>query len=196
MEDSEKPMVEVIEEGRITKVPEIYALREGLPILRRIKVEKKIVEDVADMMPISRRSTSDTLNRGMVVDNFRRHDWKENQVLLELVENFHWMIRSERRKRGLSRIQFAKQIGEKDEYIRMLENGVLPTKDFVLINKVQDALKINLRKDNVDYSKTAHDLISDTQEKNRLKGEEKKKRAEREELKGIYGEESEILEED
>ena len=41
----------------------------------------------------------------------------------------------------------------------MLEYGSIVVSDFVIINKVQDALHINLRKDKVDLHKSVHEMI-------------------------------------
>ena len=41
----------------------------------------------------------------------------------------------------------------------MVEAGFLPSNDFVLINKVQQALGINLRKDKKDFSKSANEMM-------------------------------------
>lgn len=192
MENYGEKLVEVIEDGRISKVTENYARREGLPILRRVATPKPVEE----RLPPSGIKTNLTkrLNRGLIVDNFRKPDWKEDQVLHELVENFHWKIRVERRRKGLSRLQLAKMINEKEEDLRKLENGILPSKDFVLIHKIQDALKIKLRKGGVDYTKSAREMMKENEALGKSRENEMKRRAEDEKLKSVYGSDIEILE--
>jgi ribosome-binding protein aMBF1 (putative translation factor) len=72
---------------------------------------------------------------------------------LNLVENFHWAIKMARRARKLSVAQVAKEIGESEAVIEMVERGVLPEDDFRIINKLETFFKIKLLKDkeNVRY---------------------------------------------
>src|SRR3989344_3162070 len=149
-------IVEAIEDGRIVRVSEDYARREGLTILRR----PSYAQD---------KSTSET-ERKKITQEFRPHildtlkrptGWKEKQVLSELVDNFHWLIKIERKKRNLSRSQFAKTIEESEDAIKILEFGKLPSNDFIILNKVQKALNINLRKDGKDFSRSIKDMVDE-----------------------------------
>lgn len=192
MEMHNEKLVEVIEGGRIAKVPEYYARREGLPILRKVATPKPVEEKLPPSgikTPLSKR-----LNQGLIVDNFRKHDWKEDQVLQELVENFHWKIRVERRRQGFTRRQLAKKIGEQEENLRKLENGILPMKDFILIHKVQDVLGIKLRKGSVDYTKSAHEMMKENEALGKSREKELRDREHDAQLKQVYGEDIEILE--
>lgn len=192
MELMGETLVEVIEDGRIAKVSEQYARREGLPILRRVTQQKPVEEKLPPSgikTPLTKR-----LNQGLIVDNFRKPDWKEDQVLQELIENFHWKIRVERRRQGFTRRQLAKKIGEKEDDLRKLENGILPTKDFILIHKIQDVLGIKIRKGNVDYSKSAHEMMQENVALGKSREKELRDREHDARLKQVYGEDIEILE--
>ena len=156
--EKESKFVDAIEEGKIVKVSEFYAKREGLPILRKsTTIQTQSVPLRArperEAQPRSRSDLYDYLKKPA--------DWKEKQVLSELVENFHWRIRMERRKKGVTKKQLAQMIGEKEEVIRTIEYGRLPTKDFVLINKIQKALGINLRKDGKTFDTSVKKLLDE-----------------------------------
>ena len=154
----EERLVEAIEEGKIVRVPENYARREDLPILRRVDIE---------FSSSSRFKAKKEENVGVYgVDEFRRPlKWKENRVVQELVDNFHWEIVRERRRRDLTRKQFAELIGEDENILKKVENGILPSDDFILINKIQSTLGINLRKDGYDSEESARGAIKNVSEK-------------------------------
>ena len=64
----------------------------------------------------------------------------------DLAENFHWVIMRARRAKHVSREQFARDLGESETLIKMVEQGVLPEDDNLIINKIEGYLSINLRK--------------------------------------------------
>ena len=63
-----------------------------------------------------------------------------------LVNNFHWVIMRARRAKHISREQFARDLGESETLVKMIEQGVLPEDDNRIINKIEGYLGINLRK--------------------------------------------------
>jgi ribosome-binding protein aMBF1 (putative translation factor) len=153
----QKRMVEAIEEGKIVKVSEDYAKREGLMILRRPEIDFKVDGSIASREDDERR---------LLMDDFRKPlDWKDNRVAKDLVENFHWHIARERRRKNTTRRDFAEALGESENTIKMLENGILPKNDFVLIKKVQDYLGINLRKDKQVFGQEMRELVESEQAK-------------------------------
>ena len=140
--------VEAIEDGKIVKVNEDYAKREGLIILRKDNVIRE------------EKSTEVPFEGKMALDDFRRPLNRGNdQVSSELVDNFHWHILRERRRLNLTRSQFAQALGEDEEVVKMVENGLLPAKDFILINKIQKFLRLNLRKDQQDFVQPMRRLV-------------------------------------
>jgi len=151
--ESDNKMVEAIEEGKIVKVDESYAIREGLPIIRKPQYR------------IGNQSNEGAQSKGLErpslsLKSFRKPlDWQKNKVVKELVPNFHWEILKRRRVMNVGRRQFASAIGESEECIKLLENGILERDDFILINKVQNYLGINLRKDGVSFGQEMRKLI-------------------------------------
>jgi len=154
----EDKIVDAIDEGKIVKVRESYAKQEGLPILKKPRMQ-----DVKERVEvISHYSTTKTEDKRPIKDYLDRPlNWRKDQVIQELVENFHWIIGRERRRKSLTRKQLARLTNEKEDHIKMIEYGVLPTHDFVLINKIQDALGINLRKDKKDFNIPVRKLIEE-----------------------------------
>ncbi|MDP3881398.1 MAG: hypothetical protein Q8Q31_00785 [Nanoarchaeota archaeon] len=145
-EYSNGQIVEAIDDGRIVRVPEKYALREGLPILRRKELSfLGTPEKQAVMKDINNKERSQ-LDR---MDALRRPLRVKNNVIASLSDNFHWHISSKRREFGWSRKQLAERINASEAEVKMIENGFLPKDDFILINKIEQVFGINLRKENV-----------------------------------------------
>lgn len=140
-------LVDAIEEGKIVKVTEDYAIKENLPILR--KHEKK---------PEVQKKSNDPEN--LFFEDLRRPlNYKKSQVLSDLIDNFQWEIAKKRKALGMSRRMLAEQINETELSLKLIENGMLPKDDFVIINKIQSRLGINLRKDKQDMTKSARSLL-------------------------------------
>ena len=156
MDYGQKDLVEAIEEGRIVKVPESYAKREGLLILKKSPMQLQKQQPPSYLT--ERKNHSDRTKP--LTDYLRsRPDWREKQVISELVDNFNWQIRYNRRRLGLTRKQLARMMNVPEEELQILESGRLPSNDFILINKVQKTLGINLRKDGKEFDISAEELM-------------------------------------
>lgn len=155
--------VEAIEEGKIVKVSEEYAKKEGLPILRRPK--PKVVWPTQKKQE-EKRISFDDLRKPL--------NWKSSQVFPDLMDNFHWEITKKRKKLGMSRKQLADSINESENTLKLVENGVLPKDDFKIINKIQERLHINLRKDALDFSQPMRELIDSPPKEKTEEGSEEK----------------------
>ncbi len=139
-------IVEAIEDGRIVRVSEDYAKREGLLILRK----KPQVSDA----PLSAKEKKDEgmrRNKGFVgMDDLRKPlKSQRSEVMNELIENFHWVLLEKRKARGLTRKKVAEALAESEMNIKMVENGVLPMNNFVLVNKLESYYGVSLRKNKV-----------------------------------------------
>jgi ribosome-binding protein aMBF1 (putative translation factor) len=157
----EDMLVEAIEEGRIVKVPEFYAKSEGLPIIRKpsmVELQKK----ASNLVPGLQEKISQENKKPFSELLQNPKSWKKQQVTSELLDNFHWNIRIERKRRGISRKQFSKILNVSEENIKMIEAGFLPSNDFILINKIQQELGINVRKDKKDYTQSIGDMMKKT----------------------------------
>jgi len=148
--EEEEKIVEAIEDGKIVKVTEDYAKREGLLILRR--AQEMPQQGFSEKMRYRKPEEFDIKkekDRKMIVgmDDLRKPlRYREGDITKELIENFHWKISQKRRERGLTRKQVALAIGESENDIKIIENGVLPMNNFVLVSKLESYFGINLRK--------------------------------------------------
>ena len=93
--------------------------------------------------------------------------YKGSQVLSELVDNFQWHIIKKRRALGLTRKRLAEKLGETENTIKLLENGVLPREDFVIINKLQNFFSFNIRKDKKDFAHSPRSLIKEQKQEDK-----------------------------
>jgi DNA-binding transcriptional regulator YiaG len=164
-------MVEAIDNGRIVRVSEEYAKMEGLPILRRSNVENNEKKPVSEGDLVKRREfsgrgifESSKNTRGLLAFEEYRRPLKrsESDVSNELVDNFHWEILKRRKEKEISRKQFASDLHVSEDEVKMVENGRLPRNDFVLINKIQSYLGINLRKDGQDFSRPVREKVENS----------------------------------
>lgn len=139
---SDTRYVEAIKDGEIIKVPERVAREEDLFVLRRLEAPAKapIIPDKR-IDPISIKSSS-YLSEWKI----GKAGYKRNNVASDLIDNFQWEISRQRRKRNISRKQLADAVQAKEEELKFVEMGQLPRDDFVLISRIENYLKINLRK--------------------------------------------------
>ena len=84
--------------------------------------------------------------RDIVDRNLKIGSQKNVKPRPDLAENFHWVIMRTRRAKGVSRAQFAKDLGESETLVKMVEQGVLPENDNLIISKIEAYLGISLRK--------------------------------------------------
>ena len=144
--DSSERMVEAIEEGKIVKVSESYAKKEGLLILRKEPIPQSFSEKMGYRKPgiIEEKKEKKFF---IPMDDLRKPlKRKGDDITKDLIENFHWKIVQRRRERGLTRKQVANAIGESELDLKVIENGVLPANNFVLISKLEDYYGMALRK--------------------------------------------------
>ena len=158
--------VEAIENGKIVKVSEDYAKREGLLVLRKESKFDRSEESGEEGRKSIMTSHDHDENKLLSFDDFRKPlKMKNNQVYRELIDNFHWDIKKARRDKGLMRKKVAKDLGIDEADLKLIENGIYPDKDFVLINKIQKYFGLNLRKDKKDdlvFDQNMRKLAEDT----------------------------------
>src|SRR3989344_8786729 len=124
---SENRFVDVIEEGRLVRVPEDYAIREGLMIIRRpeMPLGQRDSEAIDKLKAEKREKDFFSLDK-------LRKPIKKNGVAESLVDNFNWIISQKRRERNMTRKQLSGAIGVKEGDLKMIENGLLPSEDYVV----------------------------------------------------------------
>lgn len=151
VKQEEANWVDAIDEGKIVRVSEEHARREGLPIIRRPSMElQQFAAEKAKAQSISHREKKGLLR----FEEFRKPLKNDNALANELIENFHWLISQKRKDRRATRKHVAESIGVNEYDLKMLENGILVSNDFILINKLEKYYNINLRK-NANYNESA-----------------------------------------
>jgi transcriptional regulator with XRE-family HTH domain len=147
-------IVEAIEEGRIVRVSEEYAKQEGLLILRKASSGEGVREKVDVKKGLGEE-------RRLGFDDYRRPlDWRKNKIIDALIDNFNWEIAKMRKAKNITRKQLATEVGVSENTIKIVENGILPSEDFVLINKIENYLGISLRKDKTGFGGSPREMLN------------------------------------
>ncbi len=145
----ELKMVEAIDEGRIVCVSEEYAVREGLMILRKPHMAAP-AQPLVEERPEKRSSGIDALRKPL--------RYKQNDIAPSLVEHFHWVVAQKRKERNMTRKQLATAVQCSEHALKMIENGILPADNYILINRIEKYFGIALRKDGQNYQGSMRDL--------------------------------------
>ena len=152
----DEKIVDAIREGEIVTITEREARDDNLFILRE---HHEAPEVLISAMPLPEWRVRRAAHHAKlelparVLPKWQSYlpEYKKNNVLKELIDNFQWEIAKARRAKNLSRLQLANVLGVPEQHIKMLENGDLPSDDFVLLTKLQNYLGINLRKDGKSF---------------------------------------------
>jgi ribosome-binding protein aMBF1 (putative translation factor) len=72
---------------------------------------------------------------------------KPEDIALKLVDNFHWRILTERRRKGLSLKQLAEAIQDSESALKLIERGELSSGSLELIKKLEFYFKLKFIKD-------------------------------------------------
>ncbi|MCU0642433.1 MAG: hypothetical protein MUF61_02545 [archaeon] len=159
--------VEAIESGKIVRVSEEYAKREGLLILRKPMA--------IDPKQAAQKTENKFDRKGFIGFEDLRKPLRagENDLSKELIDNFHWALMQKRKVKGLTRKQVAEAIGESELNMKIIENGVLPENNFVMVNKLESYFGIVLRK-NPSTKQTSQPLRTLVEKNLEVKVPEKK----------------------
>lgn len=83
----------------------------------------------------------------------------------ELVDNFHWIVMRARRIRHLTQGQLAQAIREPEKAVKLIEEGFVPERKEI-IDKIENYLKIRIKKGNEKSEETEREEITDLDFKN------------------------------
>lgn len=166
-------IVEAIKEGEIVRMSEAQAREEDLFILRRVSEPAK----ETDYKVVSTKESVKTVwkeEHGIDPSYSKLQTWKSgkfsykrNEVIKDLIDNFHWHITRARRAKDMNRKDLADAIGVSEGEIKMIEMGELPKDDFVLISKIENKLGVSLRKEKAPDKVTLADLQKMSEDKAR-----------------------------
>ncbi|MEK6830601.1 MAG: helix-turn-helix domain-containing protein [Nanoarchaeota archaeon] len=156
--ENEVRILDAIPDGRLAKFCERCAIIENITIIQKPKanqIKESEVEGIYERMQRLSGVTSlkKPEKRDLVLRQERLKELETNPLLemperknLNLIEHFHWDIMKNRRRRGLTQQQLARAIGESETAVQMIENGKLPANAESLINKLEQFLRVRLRK--------------------------------------------------
>lgn len=71
----------------------------------------------------------------------------EKDYRTDLIDHFHWIIMRERRKRKLTKEEFARALAEPEMIINLAEKGLISKENSRLVNKIENYLKIKIKKE-------------------------------------------------
>jgi len=149
---------EGIYESRLINICERCSIIENVPIVRRPNTsqlkesELRIYDRMKRLSGLSRFSEQKPKKQDtfFVEDRLKQLEASPHlerpEESLNLMDHFHWEIMKQRRRKGLSHEQLAKNLGESVIVIQMLEKGKLPGNADVLIRKLEQFFQISLRK--------------------------------------------------
>lgn len=146
LRSSSNNFVEAIRDGEIVRVPHSVAIEEDLFILRNLGAEPPQI--VQSTLPMQVRRDKIEQKQGSVFSDWKvgKFGTKKNNVIQDLIPNFHWEIAKQRKLRNLTRNKLAEIIRASEHEVKMLELGELPSDDFILISRIEQFFGINLRK--------------------------------------------------
>ncbi len=84
--------------------------------------------------------------RKMVENNFNKAMSEKTLPTNDLIDNFHWIVMRARRMKKWTMEQLAREIGEPEVAVKMLEQGRISASSPRIVKKVEDCLNVRLRK--------------------------------------------------
>lgn len=154
--DNEVRLFDTLSIGAAMRICEKCSLIENIPILKwpstnQLKESEKpfgVRERLMRLAGFKQKEKKETVAEGL--RNLKEHPEleKPSEASLKLVDNFHWKLMTERRRRGFTIKQLASRINESESAIVMLEKGNVPSNAFTLIKKLEQFFKFELIKKN------------------------------------------------
>ena len=131
----------IVENIPIIKKPDSEQLKESEQIVN-VHDRMKRLSGIKDLQEKETFFREDKLNE---LDSNPQLEMPEVEKL-NLLDNFHWNITKNRRRKGLSEQQLATSLGESETSIQMVEKAKLPENAETLIKKLEQFFQIKLTK--------------------------------------------------
>lgn len=163
-------LFDAINELRLINLCERCSIIENIPIIKKPNSEQlkeseiiRVSERMRNLSGIRDQRKQETFfKRDRLKELEKNPDLeKPEKENLNLINHFYWDIMKSRRRRGLSQKQLGESIGESEIAIRMIENSNLPENANRIVTKLEQFLRINLRKRLVPIDKNKPVLIDD-----------------------------------
>lgn len=138
----------------MVRVCRACAEKERIPILRRATPEQILETEKSSSLRERLARMSGTKSKIMPLVAAKQvaiHKFGEKAKPAELAhlgleDNFYWHLMRARRARGLTTKQLALAIQEPEQVVLQLEQGQLPANASALLHKIEDLLKMSLRR--------------------------------------------------
>ena len=151
---TEVRIFDAVHDLRMTTLCERCAIIENIPIIKKpnseqlkesetVRVSDRM-RDLSGMKEPEREETFFKEDKLKELDSNPELELPEKENL-NLIDNFHWEIMKQRRRRGLSQTQLAESLGESEMAIQMIEKSRLPENAKRILTKLEQVFQINLR---------------------------------------------------
>jgi len=141
--------------NEVVKICEKCALISGVPIIKRpsadqLKNSEKPYDVHSRLMRMAGYSPEARKERSATEElkelEIKPELEKPEDLRLKIVDNFNWLIQTQRRRKCLSVAQLAEKISESEAAIRMLESKSVPRNSWQLLEKLEQFFNIKLIK--------------------------------------------------
>jgi len=155
-------LYDAISNEGIEKICLDCSLKENIPIIKKptssqlqnAEVKQTFYQRTSKQIEIRRAEEQrrehmekqDFSLKDLINKNYISKTPKMENPQVELIDNFHWAIMRERRRKHITQKQLADSIGEAEAAIRIAERGILPQDNYKLVNKIGNFLGIELRR--------------------------------------------------
>ena len=151
---TEVRIFDAVHDLRMSTLCERCAIIENIPIIKKPNSEQlkesEIVrvsdrmKDISGMREEVKEETFFKEDKLKELDSNPELELPEKENL-NLIDNFHWEIMKQRRRRGLSQNKLADSLGESEIAIQMIEKEKLPENAKRILKKLEQVFQINLR---------------------------------------------------
>ena len=197
--DSQAELMDAIYENEIVKVCEKCAKLESIPVLKKpsnsqIKEADRpysVYERLALMRGMKEKAelkkqeiTQQDKEKKDIEQLKKPADFLKDEKIrpelktkLDLMDNFHWDIFRERRKKRMTQKELAETVGTSEDKIKALEYGQLTDSSPEIIKKIEDFFDINLRKSipkKIEKPVLERQLVEETKELEKVEEQGKK----------------------
>ncbi len=143
--------------NELSKICERCSLASGIPIIKRpstsqLKDSEKPYTVRSRLMRMNHLQT-ETKKEKPILQQIKELEEKpeleqpsEDELVFNLVDNFHWVLQTARRRKGYSLKQLAEAIKESESAIAMLEKKIVPRDSLNLLITLEQFLGIKLIK--------------------------------------------------
>ncbi len=154
--ENQVKLFDVIYEGKVESICERCSIVENLPVIVKPTVSQikdsergfKVLERMKRLAGIKNEKKQEDMIKKNRLEELRKNPDLESpeKNKIELVDHFNWEIMRARRRRGFTQKHLAEVIGEPELNITNLEKGSIPPNPENLVKKIEQFLRIRIRK--------------------------------------------------